>query len=226
MSSRLTWATLRLPIPIHPDTARATLDALAGLSSQPRVVLEAVGVAGSVSWRLGADSDHLARVLRALAGQLPDLRTESPEDSTTSTPDVAAQLAVPGHREGLLDTTRVEPVARGVLAALSSARSKESVRIQVILGGRQAPRVAVPGPDRARRIQVTAKLAETPLRLHGAVRRNGGNVGTGVQPGVWCGVGPPAAPGPGCRYPAAPGQRPDSRGRLVAVPVAARTGGQ
>ena len=160
MVSRLTWATLHLPIPIHPDTARAALDALAGLSSQPRVVLEAVGTAGSVSWRLGADRDHLARVLQALAGQLPELRAESASDSTSPAPDVAARLAVPGHREGLLDATRVEPVSRGVLAALSSARAEESVRIQVILGVRQAPRVTVPGPDRARRLRVAAKLAE------------------------------------------------------------------
>lgn len=134
----LTWTELHLPAPLAPDTARAAVQALAGLSGQPRLVLEAVGQGGRVSWRLGVDGAATPRVLAVLATHLPDLRTD-PLANNDRDIDVAGTLRLPGHRRTSLQTDQLEPVTRGVLSALSSARSGESVRLQVILGPRRRP---------------------------------------------------------------------------------------
>lgn len=148
-SRQLSWARLHLPVPLHPGAAESAVRALAGLSGSPRVVLEALGRSGLVSWRLGADRDQLARVVAAMRPHLCGLRVERPVDGVTAPePDVAAQLRVAGHRSASLDAAKVEPVARGVLAALAAAHGGESVRLQVVLGARFAPRRA-PRPNPA-----------------------------------------------------------------------------
>lgn len=159
-----TWTTLYLPAPISPEAGRAAIQALAGLSGAPRVVLEALGCGGRVSWRLGADEYVTPRILAALLPHLPGLRSElSPHALQSGTLSQAGAVGLPGHRATPLDTGQVEPVTRSVLAALAQARNGEVVRLQVILGARLRPRRLRDGnagsPAPIRRDQ-TAKLGE------------------------------------------------------------------
>lgn len=171
MSSRaLTWAHLHLPVPVHPDAAESAVRALAGLSGSPRVVLEALGRRGLVLWRLGAERDQLSRVVAALRPHLGGLRVErSSEGANVPEPTVATQLRVVGQRTALLDSTKIEPVSRGVLAALAAAQGDEVTRLQVVLGARYAPRRSAysgfvwpvaPTPDATQRREETRRLAE------------------------------------------------------------------
>ena len=60
------WTRLDLPVPLHVDTARAAVGALAGISGHPRLVLEARGEGGRVSWYLGAEEAAVAATSAAV----------------------------------------------------------------------------------------------------------------------------------------------------------------
>ena len=134
------WVRLHLSAPVPPQAAEDAVRAVAGLAGQPRIVLEAVGRSGTVSWRLGVDRAQQAQVVATLQPHLPGLRVE--DNDTQDFPGVmavAGRLAAPGHRAAPLNLEAVEAVARGVLAGLSAAGRHESVRLQVVLGHRFAP---------------------------------------------------------------------------------------
>lgn len=135
-----TWTQLSLPIPVTPESTQAALQALAGLSGQPRIVLEAEGNAGMVAWRLGADRSVTPRIIAALRIALPGLRTTDMPQSTSTSMQQAAGFHFPGHRQRPVQSDNIEPVVRAVLGALSQASGKERVRLQVILGPRLRPR--------------------------------------------------------------------------------------
>ena len=151
--SSLTWSRLFIPTPLSTDPARAALVALAGLSGQPRIVLEVTGSRGQISWRLGAERDHLTRVLGALGAHLPGFRTE-PVASTfdgLERADLAASIRFAGDRRRPLRVDAVKPVTRGLLAALSRARKADAVYVQLILGPRSRPsRARAESQDRRR----------------------------------------------------------------------------
>ncbi|MDO9381065.1 MAG: type IV secretion system DNA-binding domain-containing protein [Nocardioidaceae bacterium] len=153
-----TWIRLELPVPISPDAGRAALQSLAGLSGQPRVVLEAIGNNGRVTWRLGAERNALARVLSALRAHLPELRVAE-HRAPSQRLSTAAALHAPGHRQRRLRTDEIEPVTRSLLAALAEARASEQVRLQLILGSRHRPRRIIDVEPRRRR-EVSAKFDE------------------------------------------------------------------
>lgn len=138
--SPFAWTRLTLPTPVTPEATQASLQALAGLSGQPRIVLEAEGNAGMISWRLGADQSVTPRVLAALGVSLPGLRTADAPQSASTPLTQAAGVHLPGHRQRPVQSENVEPVARAVLGALSQARGHERVRLQLILGPRYRPR--------------------------------------------------------------------------------------
>ena len=134
------WTRLTLPSPVTPEATQAALQALAGLSGQPRIVLEAEGNAGMIAWRLGADRSVTPRVMAALRVSLPGLRaTDSIPLAGVSTTQ-AAGVHLPGHRQRPVQSANVESVARAVLGALSQAGGNERVRLQLILGPRYRPR--------------------------------------------------------------------------------------
>lgn len=135
-----TWTRLSLPTPVAPEATQAALQALAGLSGQPRIVLEADGNMGMISWRLGADRAVAPRILAALQVALPGLRTAN-ERSAPATPMLqAAGVHLPGHRQRPVQSDHIDPVARALLGALSQASRNERVRLQLILGPRRRPR--------------------------------------------------------------------------------------
>ena len=163
--SDLTWVRLHLPVPLHPDAAESAVRALAGISGAPQIVLEAIGRSGAVSWRLGTDRDRMARVIETIRPHLGGLRVDQADArDTPPTPTVAAGLNIRGHRQTSLDVGRREPVARSVLAALACARADESVRLQVVLGARYAPRRA-PRPESSRTNAPAVMRRELALKL-------------------------------------------------------------
>lgn len=159
-ANSLAWSRLHLPAPLTPEAATAAVQALAGVSGQPRVVLEALGRRGAVQWRLGTEPAVHTRVVQALRPHLPGLRIElsqGPADSVA----LAARLHLPGHRSTPLNVDRVEPVTRGLLAAMAATRRGEFVRLQVVLGDRRQPRrVRVDGVGAPERRDVTRKHSE------------------------------------------------------------------
>lgn len=166
-SDGLVWARLHLPVPLHPEAADSAVRILAGLAGSPLVVLEAIGCGGAVSWRLGAARDHIGRVVAAMRPHLGELRVDKPEPNDASVlPDVAVSLRIRGHRKTSLGIGRREPVARGVLAALAATHLTESLRVQLLLGPRYAPRrvphqsQAEGGMAVAERRDLTVKLAQ------------------------------------------------------------------
>lgn len=150
------WTRLHLPT-MTGDVARAAITALAGMSGHPRLVLQAEGEDGRVEWHLGADAATSRRAIAAMAYHVMGLRSRKGHARKSST--AAAAVRLPGHKRVPLATGSTDEVARGVLGALSEARTDEVVRLQVILGPRHRPRIVrdVPAPDRAR---ATAKYGE------------------------------------------------------------------
>lgn len=133
------WTQLALLSPVTMEAARAAVGALAGMPGQPRLVLEACGSHGQVSWRLGAESATTRRAITAMEHHLPGLRGKTPVPALTPS-TVAAAVRLPGHRQTSLDVTATEEVARTLLGALSQAGEREAVRLQVVLGPRHRPR--------------------------------------------------------------------------------------
>lgn len=196
MSSRgpFFYTRLDLPSPLAIDTARAAVSALASMAGQPRLVLEARGESGRVSWYLGAEAATSRRALQAIAHHLHGLRSRTGSKPVAAT--AAGVVRVAGHRRAPLATGATEEVARSVLGALSCARKGELVRLQVILGPRHRPMVVrdVPAQDRVR---VNAKLAEhrfsCELRI-GAKASDTARAGSLIQ-GVAASLRPLESPG-------------------------------
>ena len=160
-SNPFVWTALLPDGPITSDGARAALTALAGLSGQPRVVLEVTGRDGVVSWKLGCDAHSKSRVLGALGAQLPGLRTEAlPSLHGRSRADAAAALRLKGDTRLPLNSDTVEPAIRGLLGALASTRRTELLHVQVVLGPRFRPSTPPPTIGRPALRDVSIKLGE------------------------------------------------------------------
>jgi len=158
MNSRGPFRFVKLDFtPFTVAVARDAVGALAGLSGQPRIVLEARGENGAVNWYLGAEEASARRALAAMTPHLPGLHREDGTRANKSTAAVAVRF--PGHKHASLNTDATEAAARGVLGALAEAGRGEQIRLQVILGPRLRPRVMKDVPAAARS-KVAAKYGE------------------------------------------------------------------
>lgn len=157
----LVWTRLHVPSSLMVSEARAALTALATVSGNPLVVLEATGSAGRVSWRLGCDQRQLSRIVSALRAHLPELRSE-PEPSTfDGLVDLVAGVRVRGDRALPLKVEATEPAVRGLLAVLAGTHGHESVHIQLVLGARHRPsQRATNGAETRNRRRVANKESE------------------------------------------------------------------
>lgn len=151
------WLQLHPPTPMPVDVARATVAALAAMSGHPRIVLEARGRNGMVTWHLGAEAGIARRALAVVGSHLAGLRTSDSKAPAKASAAGAIRLA--GHRAVQLSVGSTDEAARGVLGALAAARKNELVRLQIILGPRHRPRELrdVPAENRAK---VKAKYSE------------------------------------------------------------------
>lgn len=154
------WTKLVLPT-VTPNTARAALAALAGLSGQPRIVLEVSGRDGVVSWKLGCPARAKGRALSALSAQLPGLRAEAlPSTLDGLRADTAAGIRLRGAARLPLNHAAIEPTVRGLLGALASTHKAELVHVQLILGPRFRPSAVPASRESAVQRAVGSKLAE------------------------------------------------------------------
>jgi hypothetical protein len=147
------WTRLHLPVPTRAEDARAALTALASLAGQPRIVLEATGTAGSVSWRIGCEHRLTRRVLTAIEAHLEGLRTEPLPQTFDSwwAEWQAASVRFPGDANTPLRRDGLESATRGLLAALSQTTRRERLTVQLILGPRSRPTTVRPDAVRDRR---------------------------------------------------------------------------
>lgn len=156
---QFSWTRIALAAPLPPQAVHAALQALAGLSGQPRIVLEAEGHRGRIGWCVGTTRGSTRRVIAALQAHLDGLRVID-DVRSTSQPTQAAQLRAPGHRRHPLKRLpSIEPATRSVLTALAQATTDERLRMQIILGPRRRPR-SFSDATGARRQDVLQKYAE------------------------------------------------------------------
>lgn len=178
--SGLVWRQLVLPVPVDEARVRSFLAAVVTVTGSPSVVFEAIGSSGHVLWRLGT-GPWAVRDIHALAlAHLPGVRLLDPSQQTiapeparvelhlhraahlasdvvaTTPPAAAAALRFDGAVSVPLRVEATEAVTRSLLSVLASTKSTESIRLQLVCGGRLKPRTPTeqPGhPKAAREVQ-------------------------------------------------------------------------
>src|SRR5580765_6033596 len=165
--SAFVWRHLVLPSPVSPAQAEALLLSFAALPGQPRLVLEALGTAGAVSWRIGTARSVQLSVARLVATHVPAARMTDESSNEQLSVDLdalhqVAALRLPGSRRLPLATAMQPTATRGLLGVFASTRRTELVRLQLILGPRLRPHhlpEARGGRPVAARSQLVAKHA-------------------------------------------------------------------
>lgn len=162
----LVWRQLVLPVPVDEARVRSFLSALATVSGGPTLVFEAIGSGGSVLWRIGTEP-WAVRDIHALAlAHLPGVRLVDPSRQAvsgfielddlhshpsahlgsntvaTTPPAAAASLRFDGAVTEPLRLDGAESVTRSLLSVLASAKSRESIRLQLVCGTRLKPRIS------------------------------------------------------------------------------------
>jgi hypothetical protein len=178
--SGLVWRQLVLPVPVDEARVRSFLAAVVTVTGSPSVVFEAIASCGQVLWRLGT-VPWAVRDIHALAlAHLPGVRLLDPSQQTivpdpgrvelhlhraahlasdvvaTTPPAAAAALRFDGAVSVPLRVEATETVTRSLLSVLASAMGTESIRLQLVCGGRLKPRTPheQPGhPKVAREVQ-------------------------------------------------------------------------
>lgn len=162
-ATRLVFVTLSIPAPLSLEAAHAAVVALAGLSRQPQIVIEALGNNRHVRWRIGTPVRHRHQVIEVLRTHLPGLVVDEPKPLAPGPrADVAAKIRVRSRSvvEGSLAHESTESVTRGVLGALAVAGRHERVYLQVILGPRKTPQLPPQQLRGGDRTLAVAKLRE------------------------------------------------------------------
>ena len=141
VSSPMRWWQVVWPRPLTEDLAVRVVKGWASDQRSPLVVLEARGNAGHLTYLLGSPGTDAAVVVEALQGLCPDvvlipLREHRPVVATAGKVKLSTR-----HRA--VTTADLLGQTRGVMAALTRARSDEHLALQVILGPRRVP-LAVP----------------------------------------------------------------------------------
>ena len=175
-ASGLVWRRLELPVPVDQARVQAFFAAVATLPGGPVVACELIGNAGTVRWRIGALPGALRDVQALALAHLPGVRLVRQsgvaaadaelfrDDLGTSGSVAVAHLHV-RHRAGAaLPSDSAEAVTRSLLAVLAATRRGETVRVQLVLGGRQRPQE----PDPPVSTTTTGRRqAEAAQREHG-----------------------------------------------------------
>ncbi|MFI8771888.1 type IV secretory system conjugative DNA transfer family protein [Gordonia sp. NPDC062954] len=162
-ANRLVFVTLSIPAPLAIEAAHAAVVALAGLSGQPQIVIEALGSNRQVRWRIGMPMRRRHQVIEVLRTHLPGLVVDDPKPLAVGPrADVAAKVRVRSRSavEGPLAHESTESVTRGLLGALAIAGQHERVYLQVLLGPRKTPQLPPHQLRGGDRTLATAKLRE------------------------------------------------------------------
>lgn len=127
------WFELHWPRPLAPETALTMLRRLATEQVRSPMVIEAIGQAGSVRYRLAVPRQAVESAKHLFAALVPGaVLDDSSVDLVAGA--AAVRLVVRGATLGLR-TTRPLEAARSLLAALSAARPGETLVLQLFIGG-------------------------------------------------------------------------------------------
>ena len=140
LPARLVWRQLHWRRPVD---AGACLTLLRRLASDPRgsrIVLEARGRYGSVSYFVGAPVDRIDAVTTLLEALIPG--TVVTPQVSRGVVDVARQVKI-STRHRALRADAPEARAQVLLTALAGAAERETLTLQVVLGPRRIP-LAIP----------------------------------------------------------------------------------
>lgn len=140
----LVWRQVWWPRPFTPDQAAELVERIAADRNLGEVVLEARAQSGHISYYLATHSAHIAQIEHVILNLVPGARLTEPRAHHIGRLTVAGHLKV-SHPSLALSVDRVTSTTRAVMAGLAAATSKdELVVLQVIIGGRLAPRFVRP----------------------------------------------------------------------------------
>ena len=139
--AKISWLALHLPQPFDVDHALGLMRSWASDQRSPLLVLEAVGQAGGVSYRLGVPSRSRAPLVHQLQHAAPGLHVAKAEPRQPV--DTAGRLKL-STRHRALRTDDLEISARAIATALASARKSEQLVVQLLLGPRRVPLASPP----------------------------------------------------------------------------------
>ena len=175
-ASGLVWRRLELPVPVDQARVQAFFAAVATLPGGPVVVCELIGSAGTVHWRIGALPGALRDVQALALAHLPGVRLVRQsgvaavdaelfrDDVGTSGAVAVANLHVRRRAGAALPSDSAEAVTRSLLATLAATHRGETVRAQLVLGGRRRPQEPDPPVGTA---TTGWRQAEAAQREHG-----------------------------------------------------------
>lgn len=133
-----TWRSLYFALPVEFEQVENLLRQFVTMTGSPRLVLETEGCHGRVAWRIGGLASALTAAGRLVEVAIPG-SSLGPLQGERLPVAHAVKVVVRGHLDRMVALDRSELVARGLLDALSRARSGEYVRLQVVLGQRLHP---------------------------------------------------------------------------------------
>lgn len=138
----LVWRQLTLPPSLSPESARSALLGLASIPGQPRLVLEAIGRCGLVSWRLGAAEHVMPKVRAVLHSHVPGGRLVPTGSTFDDVDDLSAAALVRISRNRHLPLRTADPtdVTHSLLGVFATTGTSEVLRLQLVLGPRTRPR--------------------------------------------------------------------------------------
>ena len=175
------WQQVWWPSRFDPDLGLELLDRIAADHNLGPIVFEARSHNAKISYFVGANHAHARKVSSLLSSLIPDGQFSDPRPGARGPVKFAGHLKA-SHSTLALNVDRVTAVTRAVLAGLATTNgAKEDLVLQVIIGGRLAPRFVAPDAaqptdtwfDLAWRGQRTANAdtrasMKTRASLHGA----------------------------------------------------------
>ena len=170
------WQQVWWPNRFDPDLGLELLDRIAADHNLGPVVFEARSHNAKISYYLGAQPQHARKVSSLLVSLVPELKRSDPKPGARGPVTFAGHLKA-SHSTLALNVDRVTAVTRAVIAGLATTSgTKEDLVLQVVIGGRLAPRFVAPDAgqptdtwfDLAWRGTRTAnvKARERPCRCH------------------------------------------------------------
>ncbi|BAW91955.1 hypothetical protein CHIBA101_0078 [Actinomyces sp. Chiba101] len=174
-ASGFVWRRVELPVPVDQARVQAFFAAVATLPGGPVVACELIGNAGTVRWRIGALPGALRDVQALALAHLPGVRLVRQsgmaadaelfrDDLGTDGAVAVANLHFRRRAGAALPSDSAEAVTRSLLAVLAATRRDETVRVQLVLGGRQRPHEPDPPVGTATAVRRQTEAAQ---REHG-----------------------------------------------------------
>lgn len=136
------WSRIHWPNPTPSAQALELLRRLAAEHDRPPLMLEAIGQAGKVTYRIGTEA-HVAGGTRHLVRSLLPGTVFEADDGR---PDGPVALRLHARKAQLGFQTNAEALTRGLLTALAATGKDETLILQVVVGRGYPPQVMLPRP--------------------------------------------------------------------------------